>query len=62
MVSYCLLSKVVKIKTCKTIILSTVLYGYDKWSHTLKEEHKLQIFGKKIRKIFGPTSNEVQVS
>jgi hypothetical protein len=26
---------------------------------TLKEEHKLHVFGSKIRKIFAPTSDEV---
>jgi hypothetical protein len=32
-----------------------VLYEYETWSLTLREEHKLRVFEKKVlRKIFGP--------
>ena len=34
-----LLSKKLKVKTYKTIILPVVLYGCETWSHTLREEH-----------------------
>jgi hypothetical protein len=50
---------VIQFKNLTSCLLSC---GCEKYFRTLKEEHKLQIFGKKIRKIFGPTSNEVQVS
>jgi hypothetical protein len=36
----CLMSKNLKIKIYKTIILSVVLYGCETWSFTLTEEHK----------------------
>jgi hypothetical protein len=32
---------------------------YEKWSLTLRAEHKLQGFGKEIRKTFGPAKGEV---
>ena len=28
-----LLSKIIKIKTQRTVILSIILYGYENWSH-----------------------------
>ena len=49
-----LLSKKLKVKTHKTIILPVVLYGCETWSLTLREEHRLRVFENKIlRKIFG---------
>ena len=49
-----LLSKKLKVKTYKTIILPVVLYGCETWSLTLREEHRLRVFEKKVlRKIFG---------
>jgi hypothetical protein len=41
--SLCMLSKDVRIKINKTIILPLVLYGYETLSFTLKEEHKLRV-------------------
>jgi hypothetical protein len=38
-----LLSKNVKIKIYKTIILSVVLYGCENPSLTLREEHRLRV-------------------
>ena len=39
----------------KTIILLVVLYGYEPWSLTLREERRLRIFEHMIlRRIFGP--------
>jgi hypothetical protein len=50
----------VKVKICKTLILPLVLYGYETWSLTLKEEHRLGVFVKRVlRRIFGPKRNEV---
>jgi hypothetical protein len=37
------ISKNVKIKTYRTIILPVVLYGFDAWSLTLREEHMLRV-------------------
>jgi hypothetical protein len=39
-----LLSKNFKIRLCKTIILSVVLYGCETLSLTLREEHRLRLF------------------
>ena len=48
-------SKNLKIKIYKTIILPVVLYGYEAWPLTLKEEHRLRVFANRIlRRIFGP--------
>jgi hypothetical protein len=55
-----LLSRNVKVKIYKTIILSVVLYGCETWSLTLKEEHRLRVFENRVlRKIFGPKRYEV---
>jgi hypothetical protein len=43
-VSSRLLSKNLKIRICKTIILPVVLYGCEIWSLTLREEHRLRVF------------------
>jgi hypothetical protein len=37
-----LLSKNVKVRIYKTIILPAVLYGCETWSLTVREEHKLE--------------------
>jgi hypothetical protein len=39
-VSSCLLSRNVKVKIYKTIILPLVLYGCEMWSLTLREENR----------------------
>jgi hypothetical protein len=55
-----LLSKNVKIRIYKTIILPLVLHGCETWSLTLREEHRLRVFENRVlRKIFGPTRDEV---
>jgi hypothetical protein len=41
---FCLLNKNLKIKIYKTIILSVVLYSYEKWYLTLREEYWLRMF------------------
>ena len=54
-----LLSKNLKIKIHKTIILPVVLYGCETWSLTLREESWLRVFVNRIlRRIFGPKSDE----
>ena len=55
-----LLSKKLKVKTYKTIILLVVLYGCETWSLTLREEHRLSVFENKVlRKIFGANKYEI---
>jgi hypothetical protein len=55
-----LLSKTIKIRINKTIILPVVLYGYETWSLTLREEHRLRVFENRVlRRIFGPRRDEV---
>jgi hypothetical protein len=39
-----LLSRNVKVKIYKTIILPFILYGRETWSLTLREEHRLRMF------------------
>jgi hypothetical protein len=54
-----LISKNLKIRIYKPVILPIVLYGCETWSFTLREEHSLRVFeNKMLRKIFGPKSEE----
>jgi hypothetical protein len=47
--------KKVKIKIYKTIILPVVLYGCETWSLTLREEHRLKVFEKRVLgRVYGP--------
>jgi hypothetical protein len=56
----CLLSKNIKPRIYKTIILPVALYGCKTWSLTLREEHRLRVFENRVlRKIFEPKSDEV---
>jgi hypothetical protein len=53
-----LLSRNVKVKIYKIIILPVVLYGHETW--TLREEHRLRVFeNRMLRRIFGPKRKEV---
>ena len=55
-----LLSKNIKIKIYRTIILPVVLYGCETWSLTLREERRLRVFENRVlRRIFGPKRDEV---
>jgi hypothetical protein len=55
-----LLSKNLKIKISKTIILPAALYGCETWSVTPGEERRLKVFGNRVlRRIFGPKREEV---
>jgi hypothetical protein len=55
-----LLSRNLKVKIYKTIILPVVLYGCETCSVTLRQEHRLRVFGKRVlRRIFGPKRDEV---
>jgi hypothetical protein len=55
-----LVSKHLKIKIHRTIILPVVLYGCETQSITLKEECRLRLFENRVlRRIFGPKRGEV---
>jgi len=55
-----LLSKNLKIKIHRTIILPVVLYGCETWSLTLREQRKLRVSENMVlRRIFGPRRDEV---
>ena len=55
-----MLSKKLKIKIYRTIILPVVLYGCDTWSLTLRDERRLRVFENRVlRRIFGPKRDEV---
>ena len=55
-----LLSKNLKIKIYRTIILPVVLYGCETWSLTLREEHRLRVSENRVlRRIFGPKRDGV---
>jgi hypothetical protein len=55
-----LLSRNIKVKIYKTMILPFVLYGCETWSLTLREEHRLRVFENRVlRRIFGPKRDEV---
>ena len=55
LLSSSLLSKKLKIKIYRTIILPVVLYGCETWSLTLREERRLRVFENRLlRRVFGP--------
>jgi hypothetical protein len=55
-----LLSKNLKIKIYRTIILPVVLCGCEAWSLTLREERRLKVFENRVlRRVFGPMRDEV---
>ena len=60
LLSSSLLSKKLKIKIYRTIILPIVLYGCESWSLTLREECRLRVFETRVlRRAFGPKRDEV---
>jgi len=55
-----LLSKNIKFRIYRTIILPLVLYGCETWSLTLREERRQRVFENTVlRRIFGPKKDEV---
>ena len=55
-----LLSKNLKIRIYRTIILPVVLYGCETWPLTLREERRLRVFENRVlRGIFGCKRDEV---
>jgi hypothetical protein len=60
LLSSTLLSKSVKIKIYRTIIMPVVLYGCESWSLILKEECRLRVFENRVlRRIFGTKLDRV---
>ncbi|KAJ4445794.1 hypothetical protein ANN_12479 [Periplaneta americana] len=56
-----LLSKNMKVRIYKTVILPVFLYGCETWTLTLREEHRLRVFENKVlRKIFGAKRDEIK--
>jgi hypothetical protein len=55
-----LLSKNVRVKIYGTITFPVALYGYETWSLTLREGHRLRVFENRVlRKVIGPKRDEV---
>ncbi|KAJ4427265.1 hypothetical protein ANN_24883 [Periplaneta americana] len=60
LLSSSLLSKNLKVRIYKTVILPVLLYGCETWTLTLREEHRLRVVENKVlRKIFGAKRDEV---
>ena len=54
------LSKNLKIKIYRNIIIPVVLYGCETWSLTLREERRLRVFENRVlRRIFGSMRDEL---
>jgi len=43
-----LLSNDIKFKIYRTVILPVVLYGYENWSLTLREEYRVKVFENRV--------------
>jgi hypothetical protein len=60
LLSSSLLSKKLKIKIYRIVILPVVLYGCETWSLTLRDERRLRVFENRVvRGVFGPKRDEV---
>ena len=60
LLSSILLSKYIKIKIYRTIIVPVVLYGCEAWSFTLRKERRMRLFESMVLKIiFGPKTDDV---
>jgi hypothetical protein len=58
--SFCLLSKNIKIRIYKTIILPSVLYGYETWFVISRNEHGLRVSeNRMLNRIFVPKRGEM---
>jgi hypothetical protein len=61
LLSSSLVSKNIKIKIHRTLILPVVLFGCETWSLTWREEYRLKVFEHRVlRRIFGPMRYEVK--
>jgi len=60
LLSSSLLSKYLKIKIYRNIVLPVFLYGCETWSLTVREERRLRVFDDRmLRRIFGPKRNKI---
>ena len=60
LLSSSLLSKNIKMKIYRTIILPVVLYGCETWLLTLRVKHKLKVFENRVlRRMFGTERDKV---
>jgi len=60
LLSSSLLSKNIKLKIYRTIILPVVLYVCETWLLTLREEHRIRVFENwMLRRMFGPKRDKV---
>ena len=60
LLSSSLLSKTLKIKIYRNIIVPVVLYGCETWSLILREERRLRVFENSVlSRVFGPKRDEV---
>ena len=60
LLSSSLLSKNLKIKIYRTVLLPVVLYGCETLSLTLREEHSLRVFENRVlKRVFGPKRDKV---
>ena len=60
LLSSSLLSKTLKIKIYRPIILPVVLYACETWSLALREDRRLRVFENTLlRRVFGPKRDEV---
>ena len=59
LVSYSLLSKNLKIKIYRTIILPVVVCGCETWLLPFREELRLRVFENRVLRIFEPKREEV---
>jgi hypothetical protein len=53
-----LISRRLKIKIHRNVILPLVQYGCKTWTLNLREEQRLRVFEKRVLKIFGPRREE----
>jgi hypothetical protein len=54
------LSKILRYKIYKAIVLPLLLYGCETWSLTLREEHRLRVSKNRVlRRIFGTKREKV---
>jgi hypothetical protein len=61
LLSSSLLTKSIKIKTYRTIILPVVLYGCETWSLALREEYRQKVLENRVlRRIFRPKRDKVR--
>jgi len=60
LLSSSLLSRNLKIKIYRTIIMPVVLYGCETWWHTLREERILRVsVNRVLRRVFGLKRDEI---